>query len=97
MTTIKNADDLFLFFRQEDLFKKFNLKKIGVFGSFARGEKFRDIDLLVEDDIDYRELLKLKQFLELETGYKVDVMQKKYAEPVILYRALKEVKYAAAS
>jgi predicted nucleotidyltransferase len=97
MTTIHNSDDLFLFFRQHDLFKRFHLKKIGVFGSFARGEKFKDIDLLVEDDIDYRQLLELKQLIEIETGFKVDIVQRKYAEPVILYRALKEVKYAAAS
>jgi|CXWL01.1.fsa_nt_gi hypothetical protein len=34
--------------------------------------------------------------LKKETGFPVDIMQKQYAEPVILYRALKDMQYAAA-
>ncbi len=58
---------------------------------------FNDIDLFIEDDIDYRQVLQLKEMLEKETGLSVDIMQKKYAEPLILHRALKDMKYAAAS
>ena len=97
MKTVQNINDLFLLFSQKDLFRQYGLKRIGVFGSFARGEQFKDIDLFIEEDIGYREVLHLKNLLENETGLPVDIMQKKHAEPVILYRALKDMKYAAAS
>jgi len=97
MRTVKNIDDLFVLFSENDLFRQYGLKRIGVFGSFARGEKFNDIDLFIEEDIDYNQVLKLKSLLENKTGLPVDIMQKKYAEPVILYRALKDMRYAAAS
>ncbi|MGK2864004.1 MAG: nucleotidyltransferase family protein [Chitinophagaceae bacterium] len=97
MRTLKDIDDLFVLFSENDLFRKYGLKRIGVFGSFARGEKFNDIDLFIEEDIDYNQVLKLKSLLENKTGLPVDIMQKKFAEPVILYRALKDMRYAAAS
>lgn len=97
MKSVQNINDLFLLFSQKDLFRQYGLKRIGVFGSFARGEQFNDIDLFIEEDIGYRQVLRLKDLLESETGLPVDIMQKKYAEPVILYRALKDMKYAAAS
>ena len=97
MHPVKNIHDLFLVFNHHDLFQQYGLKRIGVFGSIARGEKFNDIDLFIEDDIEYKQVLKLKELLEKTTGIPVDIMQKKYAEPVILYRALKDMQYAAAS
>ena len=97
MTTINQPEDLFLLFKKENLFERFGLKKVGLFGSLARGEKFNDIDLLIEEDLNYQKLLELKTVLEAQTGYKVDIVQRQYAEPVILYRALKDIRYAAAS
>ncbi len=95
--SIHTADDLFTLFKKHGFFERFGVERIGIFGSLARGEKFNDIDLLIDEDLGYKKLLELKNVLEEQTGYKVDVIQKKYAEPVILHRALKEVRYAAAS
>ena len=86
-----------MLFNEMNLFRAYNIKRIGVFGSFARGEHFNDIDLFIEDDLNFQELIQLKSLLESETGIRFDIMQKKYAEPVILYRALKDMQYAAAS
>lgn len=97
MNGIANINDLFLLFKDKDIFDQFGLHKIGVFGSLARGEHFNDIDLFIEEEIDFKKLLRLKKMLEKETGFPVDIMQKKYAEPVILYRALKDMRYAATS
>lgn len=97
MKTVKNINDLLVIFRENDFFTQFKIKRIGIFGSFARGEQFRDIDLFIEEDIDPLQLLELKTKLESKTGIRFDIMQKKYAEPVILYRALKDMKYATAS
>ena len=94
MQTILNINDLFLLFRQKDVFRQYGLKRIGVFGSFVRGEQFNDIDLFIEDELSFKEVIQLKVLLEMETGIPFDIMQKKYAEPVILHRALKDMQYA---
>lgn len=97
MKAVKNINDLFSLFREQDIFRRYGIHRIGVFGSLARGEQFNDIDLFIEEEIDYRQLLQLKTVLEDHTGVPVDIMQKKCAEPVILYRALKDMQYASAS
>ena len=97
MKTVKNINDLHTLFTEKNLFREYNINRIGVFGSFVRGEKFNDIDLFIEDDLNFQQLIQLKSLLETETGIPFDIMQKKYAEPVILYRALKDMQYAAAS
>lgn len=76
--------------------EQFGLQAVGVFGSLVRDEVFNDIDLLVEDDVSYHTLIELKHYLEEKTGYRVDVVQRKYAEPLIINRALSEVKRYAA-
>ena len=96
MKKVKNINDLYLLFHEKKIFSEYNIKRIGVFGSFARGEHFNDIDLFIEDELNFQQLIQLKSLLERETGIPFDIMQKKYAEPVILYRALKEMQYAAA-
>jgi uncharacterized protein len=97
MKPIRKAEDLFQLLKEEQLLEQFGLKRVGLFGSLARGEQFNDIDLLVEEEADYRDLLEFKKILEIKTGYKVDIVQRQFAEPVILYRALKDVRYAIAS
>lgn len=94
---IRNANDFFDLLKAENIFQRFGLKRIGLFGSLARGEVFHDIDILIEEPLDFRQLLSLKKLLETKTGCRVDIVQKEYAEPVIFHRAMKEVRYAAAS
>jgi predicted nucleotidyltransferase len=97
MRIIKQIEDLSTLLRELNVYHSFGIKRVGVFGSFARGEAFRDIDLYVEDDLDNKQALLFKQQLEAETGIPFDIMLKKYAEPVVLYRAMKEMRYAATS
>jgi predicted nucleotidyltransferase len=80
--------------KAEKLLQKHNLEKIGVFGSFARGEKANDIDFYIDlDDYNITNLIDLKKDLEKITEKGVDIMLKKYANPIILYRAEKDMKY----
>jgi len=44
--------------RNENLLKKYHLERIGVFGSFARGEKANDIDFILT-----RKIIILKTWL----------------------------------
>jgi len=80
--------------KNENLLKKYNLEKIGVFGSFARGEKANDIDFYIDlDNYNVKNLINLKKDLEKITEKEVDIMLKKYANPIVLYRAEKDMKY----
>ena len=80
--------------RDENLLKKYNLEKIGVFGSFARGENAKDIDFYIDsDEYNFKNLISLKNDLEKITQKDVDIMLKKYANPIILHRAKKDMKY----
>jgi len=80
--------------KNENLLKKYNLEKIGVFGSFARGEKANDIDFYIDlDNYNLKNLINLQKDLEKITEKEVDIMLKKYANPIVLYRAEKDMKY----
>ena len=80
--------------RDENLLKKYNLEKIGIFGSFARGEKANDIDFYIDsENYNINNLLKLKHDLEKITKKEIDIMVRKYANPIILYNAKKDMKY----
>jgi predicted nucleotidyltransferase len=80
--------------KNENLLKKYHLERIGVFGSFARGEKANDIDFFIDsENYNINNLIGLKKELEKITEKKVDIMLKKYANPIILYHAEKDMKY----
>jgi len=83
------------YLRNNQIFSQYNLKRIGVFGSFARDEaNTNDIDILIEDDIDPNKLIELKLLLENSLQKKIDVVLKKFANPIILHRAQKDMYYA---
>lgn len=91
----KTIQDIQNYFNEHDLFNKYGLTKIGVFGSFARGEKFNDIDLYVEDDIELKKLAYLKKYLEFEWNIKVDLVPKRCEDPLIMYYAKNDMKYVS--
>lgn len=94
---VHNFNTFQQFLREKNVFADFGIERVGVFGSFARGEKFNDIDILLEKKIDFQKREALKLFLEKELSIPVDIVVKDYAEPIILHRALKEMKYATAA
>ena len=91
----KNVSDIQQYLRENQVFTRFNLRKVGFFGSFARDEEnANDIDILIEDDIDPEKIIEFKLLLENSFQKKVDVVLKKFANPIILYRAQKDLQYA---
>ncbi len=57
--------------------KKYNPKKVILFGSRSRGDNLKnsDIDIAVDIDLSFREKRKLKEKLDLIAGlYKVDLV-----------------------
>ena len=91
-----NTDELLEFLRnhRQTLKSDFRIVKLGLIGSFARGEKYNDVDLLIEEKMNYEKRNELKTFLEKSLHVPVDIVIKEFAEPIILHRAMKEIKYA---
>ena len=80
--------------KQSHLLKRHNLSRIGIFGSFARREPANDIDFFIDtENYKWADLIELKKELEQLTNKKVDIMLKKYANPIVLHRALKDMIY----
>lgn len=92
---------VFEIFKKHDVAikQKYGVKKIGVFGSFARGEgrKDSDIDVLVEFKHGFETFdnyMELKFFLEDLFGRKVDLVTIEALKPQLKEDILKQVSYA---
>ena len=78
----------------------YHIVRIGLFGSYARGDQNinSDIDLLVEFEDNTQDLydlkLQLKDFFMTKLGIKVDVCREKYIKPRIKKSILEETIYA---
>ena len=81
--------------KENDLLNKYHLKRIGVFGSVLYKENPNDIDLYIEEFNDYKDLIGLKGEIEELMGKEVDIVIERYASPIIVFRARKELKYVA--
>jgi len=88
---------------EDEIKEKYNVTKIGVFGSFARGEgkEGSDVDVLVEFLVEFREgyktfdnYMELKFFLEDIFSHNVDLVTIKALKPQLKEDILQEVIYA---
>ena len=93
--TVNTIADFSKFVKDEKVLMRFNLSRLAVFGSLARNEKARDIDLLVEDAISLESAYLLKTYLENILNKPVDVVLANRVNPIILYRANREKVYVA--
>ena len=99
---MKTKDQILTFLSQnKKLFHdKFHIVRIGLFGSYARGEQRpeSDIDLLVEFEENTQDLyelkIKIKDFFQTQLGIEVDICREKYIKPRIKGSILKETVYA---
>ncbi len=77
--------------------EKFRVKKIGIFGSYLRGEqkKSSDIDILVEfhEEPSLFEFIRLERYLKNILKIKVDLVMKNSLKPYIGKHILDEVIY----
>jgi predicted nucleotidyltransferase len=97
-----NKDQILSFISQNKnmLLEKFHITKIGLFGSYARGEQkdSSDIDLLVEFEENTQDLfdlkLQLKEFFRNKFGIETDICREKYIKPRLKRTILKETLYA---
>jgi uncharacterized protein len=83
----------------KDMFKReFHVSKLGLFGSYARGEATEksDIDLLIEFDgeVDIFETkFMIREFIKNQLGKEVDICREKYLKSYAKDKILSEVIY----
>lgn len=82
-----------------DKIKKYDVKKIGLFGSYLRNQQNSesDVDILVEfekDGITFDNYMDLKFFLEKLFNNKVDLVIAEDIKPALKTSILRSVKYA---
>ncbi|MEA3369519.1 MAG: nucleotidyltransferase family protein [Candidatus Ratteibacteria bacterium] len=82
---------------REEIMKKYKVKRLGLFGSFIKGEqkKGSDIDILVEfeENADLFDFLGLALFLEEKLNQKVDVVPERALREELKKSILKEAAY----
>ena len=98
---MKTKDQILIFLSNNKgvLKDKFHVVKIGLFGSYVRGDQNSksDIDLIVEFEENTQDLyelkIKLKKFIKDSLGTEVDICREKYIKPRIRKSILKETVY----
>jgi predicted nucleotidyltransferase len=76
--------------------EEYAVEKIGLFGSYARGEarEDSDIDIFVQMKPDLFKLVELKQQIEEDLSKRVDIIREhKHIKPLLLQMIQKEIKY----
>lgn len=94
MTNLQDIKEI-LQKNKKNIFRKFKVKELSVFGSFVRGEQKRnsDIDILVEFSIpvDFFSFLDLEEYLSKLLNARVDLVSKKALKPRIGKFILQEI------
>jgi len=89
----------FLSANKENISQKYHLKKLGIFGSYARGEQTpeSDLDLLVEFEDNTPDLPEKREYLRNEIkavfDIDVDICREKYIKPVFRKQILSDAVY----
>jgi len=100
---IERKRDLFaLLANHQEQLKQFGVKRLGVFGSFARGQQSNssDVDILVEFEQgkkSFDNFMHLAFFLEQQIGRRVELITPESLSPHIGPHILREVEYASIS
>ena len=94
----QNREEIFQMIRQNGTsLRKYGVRRLGVFGSFARNDAgpASDVDVLVElENKTFRSYMGLKFFLEELLGRKVDLVLKESIKPRLRETILGETVYA---
>lgn len=67
----------------KEILTEYRIKKAFIFGSFARGERFNDIDIIIEPPKGFSllDLSSLVNRIEDRTGLKTDIITRKGISP----------------
>lgn len=79
-----------------EVMKPYQPKKIGIFGSFARGENSEgsDLDILYnfEEPISLFQKFQIQELLENKLKFNIDFVSEKYLHPLIKESIMKDLK-----
>jgi len=82
---------------QAELISRYGIRRLGLFGSYARGKqkKTSDIDILVSfnKEIDLFDFIDLREYLESHLKTKIDLVMETALKPAIAKHILSEVEY----
>jgi hypothetical protein len=92
---LNSMADLESLIQKSGILRRFSIRRLGVFGSFSRNEQANDIDLLIEDDISLEDAMRFKDELAAMVDNRLDIMLKRLANPIVMYRAQKDMHYVA--
>jgi len=96
---MKTKEDILKTLREEFPFLKerYGVRKVGLFGSYSRGEagEESDIDLLVEFErpIGFFGFIGLEEYLKERLGAKVELVTEEALKPLVKPRVMKEAVY----
>jgi len=96
---VQNQIIRYLSENKQSISQKYHLKKLGVFGSYARNEQTpaSDLDLLVEFEDNTPNLSSVKDFLrkEMQSVFHipVDICREKYIKPMFRQQILNDAVY----
>ena len=102
MTLVEPFKDFILeFIHQHNKYLKdhFHIRRIGIFGSFARNEQTAesDIDIIIELEENTQNIYELKKelrdFFKKEFGQDVDIAREKYLKPYVKNQIIAETVY----
>lgn len=85
--------------QKADLEKKYFIRNIGLFGSFARNDQTQDsdIDIIYEvrdnKNLTFSQLFEIESKLQKKFNRKIELVNYKYMNPLIKYKAEKEIIY----
>ena len=85
---------------KQSISQRYRLRKLGIFGSYARNEQTptSDLDLLVEFEENTPDLTEKKEFLrnEMQSIFhiRVDICREKYIKPIFRQQILNDAIYA---
>lgn len=89
----------YLSLNKQDIIRKYHLKSLGIFGSYARNEQTSgsDLDLLVEFEDNTQNLTDIKEQLRTEIQsifhIPVDICREKYIKPLFREQILADALY----
>ena len=89
----------FLKKKKEEFRKSFSIEKIGLYGSYSRGDQTNDSDIdivyVLKDGnkFGYSEYLELNEMLSKQFKKKIELVNYKYMNPIIKHKAEKDIIY----
>lgn len=94
-----NKDEIIAFLKahKEEMRQRYGVKKIGLFGSYVRGEAKEDSDVDIAVEMDelhiFRKFFALEQYLKNHLRKNVDIGIESSIKPIAKKRILEEIVY----